>query len=137
MAFDYWRALVEATQVEDPYRRVALPSVEDLAYLAGRDYAAPAAAPAPGPSAEDMAAATDMSPEEREAMIGSMVEGLAQRLAAEGVRPRLGTAGVVAGRARRPRAGVGDPGRGTDGLCEDAAAQDLLDEAARSAGVAE
>ncbi|MCR9219433.1 MAG: c-type cytochrome biogenesis protein CcmI [Alphaproteobacteria bacterium] len=39
--------------------------------------------PTPGPSQEDVAAAQAMSPEERQAMIEGMVEGLSARLAAE------------------------------------------------------
>jgi len=37
----------------------------------------------PGPSEEDIAAAEDMSPEDRQAMIQGMVDGLAERLAAD------------------------------------------------------
>lgn len=48
---------------------------------------ATAPAPAPGPSAEDMAAAADMTPEEREQMIEGMVQRLETRLAAEGGAP--------------------------------------------------
>ncbi len=40
----------------------------------------PAAAMGPGPSAEDMEAASEMTPEERQSMIRGMVEGLAARL---------------------------------------------------------
>jgi len=48
----------------------------------------PPAAPAlRGPSAEDMENAASMTPEERQAMIANMVEGLAERLADEGGSP--------------------------------------------------
>ena len=60
------------------------------------------AAPARGPSQQDMAAAAQMSPEERQAMIESMVEGLAARLEDEPDDPqgwlRLARAYGVLGR---------------------------------------
>jgi len=60
-----------------------------------------------GPSAADVEAAGQMSPEERQAFIRSMVEQLAARLAAEPTDPdgwlRLARAYVVLGEAERAR----------------------------------
>jgi cytochrome c-type biogenesis protein CcmH len=80
-AFPLWRRVVE----EGPdglHRRLALGQIADVAWLAGVDYAPPA--PSRGPSAEQAAAAEDMDPEARAAMIRGMVEGLRERLEAEG-----------------------------------------------------
>jgi cytochrome c-type biogenesis protein CcmH len=137
LAFDYWRALVERAPADDPYRTLALPSMGDLAYLAGRDFTPPPAS-APGPSAEDMEAAAEMSPEDREAMIRSMVEGLSERLATEGGPVEdwarlISSLGVLGDRERA--AAILAEARGT--FAESADAQRLLDDAARSAGIAE
>ncbi|MGB0440935.1 MAG: c-type cytochrome biogenesis protein CcmI, partial [Paracoccaceae bacterium] len=45
------------------------------------------ASTAPGPTAEQVEGAQDMSPEDRQAMIKSMVSGLADRLATDGGTP--------------------------------------------------
>lgn len=59
-----------------------------MAQLAGVKYTPPtAAAAAPGPSAADVQAAGDMSPEERQDMIRGMVEQLSDRLNSEGGSP--------------------------------------------------
>ena len=61
--------------------------IEDLALRAGIAFELePAAAPR-GPSAEDVANAQDMTPEERQAMIEGMVTGLSDRLATDGGTP--------------------------------------------------
>jgi cytochrome c-type biogenesis protein CcmH len=43
-----------------------------------------ASAPAPGPTADDVAAADKMAPQDRSAMVRQMVERLAERLARDG-----------------------------------------------------
>ena len=58
--------------------------IGDVAELAGVRYAAPEATPGKGPTAADMAAAGDMTPEERQSMIEGMVAQLSDRLANEG-----------------------------------------------------
>jgi len=64
--------------------------MEDLAYLAGQHrytlpaLPAPTDAPLRGPSAADIAAAAEMSAEDRMGMVRTMVAGLADRLATEG-----------------------------------------------------
>jgi cytochrome c-type biogenesis protein CcmH len=69
------RALLATAPAEAPWRKV----VQDrLAEIAPDEQ--PPAAKASGPTAQDVAAARSMSPEERQAMIRSMVDRLAARL---------------------------------------------------------
>ena len=82
-AFRFWRPLAEAGDPAAPWTASIRERIGDVAELAGVRYAAPAAE-GPGPSAGDMAAAADMTPEERQAMIEGMVAQLSDRLASEG-----------------------------------------------------
>ena len=84
-AYEMWLALAAETPADAPWRGelVALmgQAAEALGIEPGAVPSGPAVAEPPsGPTAEDMAAAAEMSPEERMAMIRSMVEGLAARL---------------------------------------------------------
>ena len=80
IAFRLWRPIVE--DGEDTYHTaLARSQIEGAAWRAGVEYTLPVER---GPSAAEMAAAEDMSPEDRTAMIGGMVAGLADRLATEG-----------------------------------------------------
>jgi cytochrome c-type biogenesis protein CcmH len=78
------------------------------------------ASPAPGPSAEDIAAAQSMAPEDRSAMVRGMVERLAQRLKEDGSDVegwlRLVRAYTVLGEKERARQAATDARRaiGTD-----------------------
>lgn len=84
-AYDMWRALAAETPADAPWRAdlaamirqaaAALGEAPDSIPVAPRADAAP-----PGPAAEERAAAAEMAPEERAAMIRAMVEGLAARL---------------------------------------------------------
>jgi len=58
--------------------------IGEVAQAAGVDYALPADVAVPGPSAEEVEAAADMTPEAQGAMVQGMVEGLAERLATTG-----------------------------------------------------
>jgi cytochrome c-type biogenesis protein CcmH len=84
-----------------------------------------------GPTAEDIAAAQDMAPEDQQAMIESMVAGLAGRLAAEGGPPedwaRLIGAQIVLGRTEDAQA-IYEEGRSV--FAGNAEALKLLDDAA-------
>lgn len=88
VAFAYWRPLLEASPADAPWVAPIRAQIEEAAYYAGIEYRLPAAASAapmmPGPSAEDMDAAADMTPEERMEMIRGMVDRLGERLATEG-----------------------------------------------------
>jgi cytochrome c-type biogenesis protein CcmH len=109
-----------------------------LAWRAGQHrYEVPAAAPAPGPDAGDIAAAEAMSPEERAEMIRSMVAGLAERLATEGGPAadwaRLIQAYGVLGEAEAARAIHAEALERFAGSAGDLA---LIAEAAAAAGIA-
>jgi cytochrome c-type biogenesis protein CcmH len=81
-AFYIWRDLLDSSPPEAPWVPVIRDRIGLLAQAAGVEYTPPE--PARGPSAEDMTNAQDMSPEDRQAMIRTMVEGLADRLANQG-----------------------------------------------------
>ncbi len=87
LAFKLWEQLL----LEGPDDAIWIPpiraQIEDLALRAGIAFELePSAAPR-GPSAEDVANAADMTPQERQAMIQGMVTGLSDRLANDGGTP--------------------------------------------------
>ena len=101
---------------------------------------APAAATgtAPGPSAKDIEAASEMSTEERDQMIRSMVQGLSERLATEGGSASewarlIGALGVL-GDTEQAR-NIWTEAQGI--FAADQQAMEMLRQAAQSAGVAE
>lgn len=91
-ALDTWMDLAASTPIDAPWRPHIVGAIQRAAAELEIELAEIPAAPAmgaaqppmadaePGPSAEDMAAAQDMSPEDRMDMIRSMVERLAARL---------------------------------------------------------
>lgn len=81
--FRFWRPLAEHGTPGSPWVGSIRERIEQVAELAGIRYALPAAE-GDGPSAGDMAAAGEMSPEERQQMIEGMVAQLSDRLATEG-----------------------------------------------------
>ena len=111
LAFPIWRNLLGESTIDAPWVEPILLQIEEVMYLAGvPDSLADLPQPAPprGPSAEEMQAAQDMSPEDRQAMVENMVAGLASRLATEGGTPdewaRLIGAQIVLGRTEQARA---------------------------------
>jgi len=91
-AFPIWAGLLAEGPESAPWIAPIRASIADLAWLAGRpDYTPPepvAGMPGlPGPDADTMAAASEMSPEERQEMIEGMVKGLETRLATQGGTP--------------------------------------------------
>jgi cytochrome c-type biogenesis protein CcmH len=86
--FKVWRALLEEGPGDAPWIAPIREQIDQVARRAGVNYTAPqpgeAAPVLRGPNAEDMQAAADMSAEERQQMIRSMVTGLSERLADEG-----------------------------------------------------
>ncbi|MGB0660434.1 MAG: c-type cytochrome biogenesis protein CcmI [Mangrovicoccus sp.] len=92
LAFRYWRALLEQSPADAPWIPAIRAQIGEAAMRAGVEYQLPSPTPptpgqntAPrGPNAADIAAAQEMSAEDRQAMIETMVEGLAERLASEG-----------------------------------------------------
>ncbi len=88
-ALDRWRQLLAASPADAPWRPQVIEAMQtaatqlgiDPATVAGAESAPPAASSgAPQPSAEDMADAAAMAPEDRMAMIRGMVEKLQARL---------------------------------------------------------
>lgn len=87
-AFPVWASLLEDTPPDSPWNKAIGEVIEDMAWLAGvPDYRPPSAPPLAGPDGAAMAAAADMSPEDRQAFIQSMVDQLQSRLATEGGSP--------------------------------------------------
>jgi cytochrome c-type biogenesis protein CcmH len=79
--FRFWRPLAEGGTPGSPWVASIRERIEQVAELAGIRYALPEST---GPTFEDMAAAGEMSPEDRQAMIEGMVAQLSDRLATEG-----------------------------------------------------
>ena len=83
-AVSIWRDMLSQAPPDSPWAgmvRETLARVEGGAPPAGQPAASPAA---PGPTADDVAAADKMAPEDRFAMVRSMVERLAARLRSDG-----------------------------------------------------
>lgn len=95
VALTQWVALEADSPADAPWRDTLAGEIESTAKQLGRDPAtlpgrspAPSAPPASagsgaGPTAQDMANAANMTPEQQAAFIDSMVSGLAQRLKAQ------------------------------------------------------
>jgi cytochrome c-type biogenesis protein CcmH len=84
-ALNQWVALEADSPADAPWRPVLAAQIEGAAKQLGRDPATlPGRKPPPAagasPTAEDMAKAASLTPEQRAAFIDSMVSGLAQRL---------------------------------------------------------
>ena len=105
IAFPIWRRLLESSPPDAPWVAPIRDQITDLASAAGVRYTPPEIR---GPSAADVAAASDMTAEDREEMIRGMVDGLASRLASDGGPPqdwaRLISALAVLGETDRARA---------------------------------
>jgi cytochrome c-type biogenesis protein CcmH len=80
--FRFWRPLAEGGDPSAPWTASIRERIGEVAELAGVNYTAPEAGP--GPSAGDVAAAAEMTPQDRQAMIEGMVAQLSDRLATEG-----------------------------------------------------
>ena len=84
LAFPVWRRLLEASPPNAPWVPVIEAELPAVAAAAGVTYEP---APLRGPSADDVAAASEMSAEDRAEMIRGMVERLSARPAEEGGPP--------------------------------------------------
>jgi cytochrome c-type biogenesis protein CcmH len=133
LAYRFWRDIAENGDPANFHVASARAFIEDAAFRAGVDYSLPLVR---GPSAADIAASQDMSPEDRQQMIGGMVAGLAERLANEGGTAadwaRLITAYSVLGDADNARAIWVEA---ADVFGANAAAMDVLRAAAQAAGL--
>ena len=83
-AFPIWRRLLETSAPDAPWVPVIRAEITGVAADAGIEYTPPDIR---GPTSADIAAAGDMTAEERQDMIRGMVEGLSDRLATDGGPP--------------------------------------------------
>jgi len=104
-AVDRWIALANGAPADAPWLPMVVGRINEAAVAQGIDIEGRlnlAENTSPGPSQEDIAAAQEMTPEEQQQMIMSMVNGLAERLEAEPNNPdgwaRLMQAYMVLGR---------------------------------------
>lgn len=135
IAYRIWSGLLQESREDDPWVPLIRQQLPSVAAAAGIRMPAPELR---GPSAADVAAAEEMTPEERQEMIRGMVAGLAERLETEGGTPaewaRLIRAyGVLGETAKASEAW----NRARETFAEDPQAQALLREAARAAEVAQ
>ena len=96
-AFRVWQSLLDDSTAEDAWTSALRVQIEEAASRAGIRFVlpplpepaddTPGLTPPKGPTAQDVAAAQDMSPEARREMIGGMVNGLLERLGNEGGPP--------------------------------------------------
>lgn len=89
-AIDRWIALANGAPADAPWLPMVVGRIKEAALVQGIDIEGRlkvAEAPAPGPNDDDIAAAQEMTPEQRQEMIMSMVNGLAERLEAEPDNP--------------------------------------------------
>lgn len=138
-AFALWRPLLEDGPQDAPWVPALRADITEIAFRAGVSYTPPptaGAAALPGPTAADIAAAEDQSPEDRQAMIEGMVAQLGDRLATEGGPAaewaRLIRALGVLGRTEEARAILAEAQTRFAGQSADLAE---LDAAAADAGI--
>ena len=88
LTFRIWRRLHEVSAGDDPWMDEIRGALPELSRISGEPRFTlpprPAPAGARGPSAADIEAAEDLSPEERAEMVAGMVDGMLARLANEG-----------------------------------------------------
>lgn len=137
--FALWAPLLDRSQPADPWVAPLRAQLMQVASEAGEDnYELPGTAALPGPDADAMAAAAEMTPEERQEMVRGMVAGLSERLATQGGSAeewaRLITAYGVLGETDRARAIWVEAQQRFAGRAEDLEA---VRAAAAQAGVAE
>ena len=82
--FVLWNRLLQESPPEAPWVAPIRSQIDEIAARAGVNYTLPPLNTAPGPTAGDIAAAAEMTPEDRQAMIEGMVDQLGARLAQEG-----------------------------------------------------
>lgn len=136
-AWEIWRALVADSAPDAPWLDPIYARIEAVSEAAGEPTPL-SELPAPrGPSEAEVAASEALGPEERVAMIGGMVDGLAARLAQQGGPAedwaRLVTSYGVLGRSEDAESVYAE---GRLVFAEDPAALDTLARAAERAGLA-
>lgn len=140
IAFRIWDGLLRRGPEDASWIEPIKAQILSVAELAGVRYTIPAIGQGtrPGPSAEDIEAASTMNAEERMEMIGAMVSGLSDRLATEGGPPqdwaRLITSLGVLNQRAQARA-IFD--NAMEVFAGNAGAVDMIRRAGQQAGVAE
>tara|TARA_R110002020_G_scaffold10051_48_gene39068 strand:+ start:4541 stop:6058 length:1518 start_codon:yes stop_codon:yes gene_type:complete len=86
LAFRFWQELLQQSGPDAPWSAPIRAQIEEVAQRAGVNYTLPAPVMR-DPSDENIAAASELSGEDRTAMVRGMVENLSQRLATEGGPP--------------------------------------------------
>lgn len=139
LGFRIWDRLLRNGPEDAPWIDPIRAQIMPVARLAGVDYEMPVPGTDQprGPSAADVEAAGDMTPQERMEMIGGMVSNLSERLASEGGPPadwaRLITALGVLGETERAAAIYANA---LEVFADNAAALDMINRAGEQAGVA-
>lgn len=138
LAFQVWNGLLRDGPPGAPWTQAVRAQIEEMAQRAGVSFTLPPEETAPGPSADDIDAAADMSEEDRSDMIRSMVDNLSQRLATQGGSPeewaRLIGALSVLGDDDQARAIYANAG---DVFADRPEAMQVIDDAARQSGLIE
>jgi cytochrome c-type biogenesis protein CcmH len=137
LTFRLWRRLHDVSAPDAPWLEEVRAALPELAQISGAPrYQLPPPPSPRGPSAADIEAAQDMTPEQRQEMIAGMVDGMLARLANEGGPPQdwaqlLRALGVL---ERRDQASaILQEARTVFAADENALA--LINEAARAAGL--
>ncbi|AXX97516.1 c-type cytochrome biogenesis protein CcmI [Profundibacter amoris] len=142
VTFRIWKDLLEASNPNDPWMQPIIAQIEDAAAFAGVDYRVPpmmrGGGGLAGPDAGAVAAASEMTAEERQDMIQNMVSQLSERLASEGGSAQewaqlIGALGVLGDKDRAARIW----GEAQQVFAGDSAALETVQAAAVRAGVAE
>ncbi len=82
--FGLWEPLLRDSPPDAPWVAPIRAQIADVAARAGVNYTLPAEATLPGPDADALSAAGEMTEEDRQAMVAGMVAQLGERLATEG-----------------------------------------------------
>lgn len=126
-----WRDLLEKAPPNAPYRRLIQSSLSRVDPAAASVSSAPA-----GPSTEDVAAAQQLTPDQRSEMIRGMVDRLAEKLKADGSDLdgwlRLMRAYIVLGEPDKARTALTDARKA---MASDADKRKALDDFAKGLGI--
>ena len=142
VTFRIWKGLLEESRPNDPWMQPIIAQIEDAAAFAGVDYRVPpmmrGGGGLAGPDAGAVAAAGEMTAEERQDMIQNMVSQLSERLGTDGGSPQewaqlLGALGVLGDKEQAATAWA----KAQEAFAADSAALEVVRAAAKRAGVAE
>lgn len=137
VAFRLWDRLLRESPADAVWMPPILSQIEEMAFRAGvSDYQVPRMAALPGPSADDMEAAGEMSAEDRQEMIRGMVARLSDRLATEGGTPEewarlISSLGVLGDEAQA----IAIWNNAQEVFADNPDALDIVREGARAAGL--